>query len=62
MDFGNETSTPNFARFSRNKTRSYKFVILEKYIKTVNLEELLDIFPNILKGEITGRVLVDLNK
>ena len=36
--------------------------ILEKYIKTVNLEELLNIFPNILKGEITGRVLVDLNK
>jgi len=38
------------------------FKLLEKYIKTVNLEELLNIFPNILKGEITGRVLVDLNK
>ena len=38
------------------------FKILEKYTKTVNLEGLLNIFPNILKGEIAGRVLVDLNK
>ena len=38
------------------------FKILEKYTKTINLEELLNIFPNILKGEIAGRVLVDLNK
>ncbi len=38
------------------------FKLLEKYTKTVNLEELLNIFPDILKGEITGRVLVDLNK
>ena len=38
------------------------FKFLEKHIKTVSLEELLNIFPNILKGEIAGRVLVDLNK
>ena len=38
------------------------FKILEKNIKVVNLEELLNVFPNILKGEIAGRVLVDLNK
>jgi len=38
------------------------FKFLEKYIKTVNLEELLVIFPKILKGEIIGRVLIDLNK
>ena len=38
------------------------FKLLEKYTKTVNLEELLKIFPNILKGGITGRILVDLNK
>ena len=38
------------------------FKFLEKYTKTVNLEELLNIFPNILKGEIAGRVLVDLNR
>ena len=38
------------------------FKFLEKHTKTVNLEELLNIFPNMLKGEIAGRVLVDLNK
>ena len=38
------------------------FNLLEKHTKTVNLEELLNVFPNILKGQISGRVLVDLNK
>ena len=38
------------------------FKFLEKHIKIVSLEELLNIFPSILKGEISGRVLVDLNK
>ena len=38
------------------------FKFLEQYTKIVNLEELLNIFPTILKGEISGRVLVDLNK
>ena len=35
------------------------FEILEKYTKTVGLEELLNIFPDILKGKIAGRILVD---
>ena len=38
------------------------FKFLEKYTKIVNLEELLNIFPKILKGEVAGRILVDLNK
>ena len=38
------------------------FKILEKNIKTVNLEELLNIFPKMLKGETSGRILVDPNK
>ena len=38
------------------------FDLLEKSIVTVSLEELLETYPKILKGEITGRVLVDLNK
>jgi len=38
------------------------FEVLEKSILTVSLEELLEIYPKILKGEISGRVLVDLNK
>ena len=38
------------------------FEILEKYIKIVNLEELLKIFPDMLKGKTSGRTLIDLNK
>tara|TARA_Y100000590_G_scaffold78783_1_gene87599 strand:- start:1405 stop:2406 length:1002 start_codon:yes stop_codon:yes gene_type:complete len=38
------------------------FKLLEKSIKTVNLEELINIFPSMLKGETSGRILVDLNK
>jgi alcohol dehydrogenase/acrylyl-CoA reductase (NADPH) len=38
------------------------FDILEKSILTVSLEELIETYPKILKGEIAGRVLVDLNK
>ena len=38
------------------------FNLLEKSIQTVSLEELIDIYPKILKGEISGRILVDLNK
>jgi len=38
------------------------FKILEKITKTVNLEELLNIYGDILDGKIAGRVLVDLNK
>ncbi len=38
------------------------FELLEKSILTIGLEELLETYPKILKGEISGRVLVDLNK
>ena len=38
------------------------FNLLEKSILTVSLEELIETYPKILKGEISGRVIVDLNK
>jgi acrylyl-CoA reductase (NADPH) len=38
------------------------FDLLEKSIETVSLEELIETYPKILKGEISGRVIVDLNK
>ncbi len=38
------------------------FKLLEENIKIVSLEELLNIFPNMLKGKTFGRTLVDLNK
>ena len=38
------------------------FKILEQITKTVSLEELLNVYSDILKGQIAGRILVDLNK
>jgi len=37
------------------------FKLLEKNVKKVNLEELINIFPEMLKGNTSGRILVDLN-
>ena len=38
------------------------FSLLEKNIKIVSLEELLNIYPEMLKGKTSGRILIDLNK
>jgi alcohol dehydrogenase/acrylyl-CoA reductase (NADPH) len=35
---------------------------LEKSIKIITLEELINIYPKMLKGETSGRYIVDLNK
>tara|TARA_B100001123_G_scaffold442570_1_gene586514 strand:- start:684 stop:1685 length:1002 start_codon:yes stop_codon:yes gene_type:complete len=38
------------------------FNLLEKNIRITSLEELLNIFPDMLKGKTSGRIIVDLNK
>ena len=38
------------------------FSLIEPSVQTVSLEELIETYPKIVKGEISGRVLVDLNK
>ncbi len=38
------------------------FQVLEKSVKTVSLSELLTIFPNILEGKLSSKILVDVNK
>jgi len=38
------------------------FDILEKSIKEIGLEEIISIFPKMLKGETSGRYLINLNK
>ena len=38
------------------------FDLLNKSIKEISLEGLLDIYPKMLKGETSGRYIVDLNK
>jgi alcohol dehydrogenase/acrylyl-CoA reductase (NADPH) len=35
---------------------------LKKSIKKISLEELIDIYPKMLKGETSGRYIIDLNK
>ena len=38
------------------------FQILEKSIKEINLDEVIDIYPKMLKGETSGRYIINLNK
>ncbi len=38
------------------------FKILSKSIKEINLEEVIDIFPKMLKGETSGRYIINLSK
>ena len=38
------------------------FKVLEKNTQTISLEELLNIYPEMLNGKTSGRILVDLNK
>ena len=38
------------------------FDLLNKSIKEIKLEELIDIYPKMLKGETSGRYIVNLNK
>ena len=37
------------------------FSILEKSVKTVSLNELLNTFPDMLSGKLNNRILVDVN-
>ena len=38
------------------------FEKLDQSIKTISLEDLLDVYPKMLKGETSGRHIIDLNK
>ena len=38
------------------------FKVLEKSIKEIKLDDVIDIFPKMLKGETSGRYLINLNK
>ena len=38
------------------------FSLLEKSIKEVSLGELIDVYPKMLQGKISGRYIVNLNK
>jgi len=38
------------------------FKILERSVKEIKLEEVIDIYPKMLKGETSGRYIINLNK
>ena len=38
------------------------FEILEKSVKEISLDEVIDIYPKMLKGETSGRYIINLNK
>ena len=38
------------------------FEILEKSIKEITLDEVIDVYPKMLKGETSGRYIINLNK
>ena len=38
------------------------FEILEKSVKEIKLDEVIDIYPKMLKGETSGRYIINLNK
>ena len=43
-------------------TSSTVILNLSQSIKEINLEGLLDVYPKMLKGETSGRYIVDLKK
>ena len=38
------------------------FEILEKSVKEIKLDEVIDVYPKMLKGETSGRYIINLNK
>ena len=38
------------------------FETLSKSVKEINLEEVIDIYPKMLKGETSGRYIINLDK
>ena len=43
-------------------SRLIDFNLLNNSVKDISLEEVLDIFPKMLKGETSGRYIIDVNK
>ena len=42
--------------------RLVDFKVLEEIVQIINMEELMNIFPKMLKGQTSGRIVVDVNK
>ena len=42
--------------------RLVDFKVLDELVQTISMEELMNIFPKMLKGQTSGRIVVDVNK
>ncbi len=42
--------------------RLIDFKVLENIVKVINMEELMNTFPKMLKGQTSGRIVIDVNK
>ena len=42
--------------------RLIDFKVLENIVKVINMEELMNTFPKMLKGQASGRIVIDVNK
>ncbi len=42
--------------------RLIDFKVLENFVKVINMEELMNTFPKMLKGQASGRIVIDVNK
>ena len=42
--------------------RLIDFNVLDELVQTISMDELINIFPQILKGQVSGRIVVDVNK
>ncbi len=57
------TASTKRRQFLWNETgKLIDFEILEKSVKEIKLDEVIDIYPKMLKGETSGRYIINLNK
>ena len=42
--------------------RLIDFKILEEIVQVINMEELINTFPKMLKGQTLGRIVIDVNQ
>ena len=57
------TASTKRRQFLWNETgKLIDFEILEKSVKEIKLDEVIDVYPKMLKGETSGRYIINLNK
>ena len=55
-------STPRRNFLWGEASKLINFELLNKSVKEINLEELIEVYSKMLKGETSGRYIINLNK